>query len=131
MSFVKFETDSENKSDIISFLIGLVVSVILSFVLVIILAFALKWILIDEKYIVPLNLAIKVISVIVGASIAIRGSSKGLLKGVMFGFLYILLAFISFSILAHSFSIDFSLLLDVICTCITGGIIGIIKVNAR
>lgn len=131
MSFSKYDSSVENKNNIISFLIGLVVSVILSLALVIVLAFALKWFLIDEKFIVPLNLAIKVISVLVGAGIAVKGSSKGLIKGVMFGLLYIILAFGLFSILAHSFSIDLSLLLDVACTCLAGGIVGIIKVNAR
>ena len=131
MSLSKYESGVERKNNIISFLIGLVVSVILSLALVIVLAFALKWVLIDEKFIVPLNLAIKVISVLVGAGIAVKGSSKGLIKGVVFGLLYIILAFGLFSILAHSFSIDISLLLDVVCTCLAGGIVGIIKVNAR
>ena len=131
MSFSKYETNVSSKNSIISFLIGLLVSVLLSFVLVIILAFALKWFLIDEKFIVPLNLAIKVISVVIGASIAVKGESKGLIKGVGFGLLYITLAFICFSLLANSFAMDLSLVLDIVCASLAGGVIGIIKVNAR
>ena len=131
MLFSKYDASVSNKNQIISFLIGLLISILLSFVLVIVLACALKWFLIDEKFIVPLNLAIKVISVVIGASIAVKGENKGLIKGVVFGVVYITLAFLCFSLLANSFVVDLSLLLDIVSSCLAGGIVGIIKVNAK
>ena len=129
MSFAKSKTTVSNGNLFLSYLKGLIVSMITSFVLVILLAFSLKWFSLNEKYIVPLNLAIKTISVLLGSCIAVKGESKGLLKGVMFGLLYILVAFASFSVLANSFSFDLSFILDILFACVAGGTVGVIKVN--
>ena len=131
MSYSKYKTEKVNRNFIADFLKGLIVAMLISFALVIALAFCLKWFSIDEKFITPLNIAVKIISVIVGAMIAIRGESRGLIKGIVFGLLYMLLAFISFSFLARSFSFDLSLILDILCSCFAGGLVGIIKVNSR
>ena len=129
MSFSKSKSSTVGYNLILSYLKGLIVSMLVSFALVILLAFSLKWFSMSEKLISPLNLAIKTISVLIGSCIAVKGESRGLLKGVLFGFLYISLAFVSFSFLANTFSMDLSLILDVLFACIAGGIVGIIKVN--
>ena len=129
MSFAKSKSSIMGGNIILGYIKGLIVSMLVSFALVILLAFSLKWFSMSEKLISPINLAIKTISVLVGSCIAVKGNSKGLLKGVLFGFLYISLAFISFSFLANTFSMDLSLILDVLFACIAGGIVGIIKVN--
>lgn len=131
MSFSKYKTEKLNGNILVNFIKGLIVSMLITFALIIVLAFSLKWLSIDEKYITPLNLAIKVISVLVGAVIAVKGENKGLLKGILFGFIYITISFVSFSILANTFMFDLSLVLDLVCTSIAGGIVGIFKVNAR
>lgn len=131
MSYSKYSTEKIKGNIIVDFLKGLIVAMLISFALVIVLAFCLKWFSIDEKFISPLNIAIKIISVVVGSAIAVKGGSKGLVKGLVFGGLYIALAFTSFSFLAKSFSFDLSLLLDLFCSCIAGGLVGIIKVNSR
>lgn len=129
MSFVKSKSLSSNGNLILNYLKGLIVSMLVSFALVILLAFSLKWFSLSEKFISPLNLAIKTISVLFGACIAVKGETKGLIKGLIFGLLYILLAFVSFSFLANSFSFDLSLLLDILFACVAGGTVGVIKVN--
>ena len=129
MFYTKSKSKAENSNVLVSFLKGLVVSMLVSFALIILLALSLKWFSLDEKFISPINLAIKTISVVAGACIAVKGESKGLIKGVIFGLLYVLLAFVSFSALAKSFSVDLSLLLDILFASIAGWIVGIIKVN--
>lgn len=129
MSFSKSESLSKNT--FLNFLKGLIISMVISFALIIVLALSLKWFSLDDKYISPINLAIKTISVAVGASIAIKGESKGLIKGIIFGLLYVFLAFVSFSILAKSFSVDMGFVLDIIFSCVAGGLVGIIKVNSK
>lgn len=126
MSFSKSGTKQNN---ILNYLKGLIVAMLISFGLIILLALSLKWFSLDEKFITPINLGIKTISVIVGSLIAIKSESKGLVKGVTFGLLYVILAFVSFSILAKSFAVDLSLLLDIVFACLAGGIVGIVKVN--
>ena len=129
MSFVKSKSVNFRGNTIFNYLKGLVVSMMISLALVVVLAFSLKWFSLEEKFISPLNLAIKTISVFVGSLIAIKGESKGLIKGVIFGILYVALAFVSFSFLAKSFSFDLSLFLDVLFACVAGGTVGVIKVN--
>lgn len=131
MFFTKSKTASDSENIVVNFLKGLIVSMMISFALIIILAFSMKWFSLGEKFITPFNLAIKTISVLVGASIAVKGESKGLLKGVVFGLLYILVAFLSFSILSKSFAVDTGLILDIVFACLAGGIVGIIKVNSK
>ena len=129
MSFAKSKSSTVSENLILSYLKGLIVSMLVSFGLVILLAFSLKWFSVSEKLITPLNLLIKTISVIIGSCIAIKGESKGLIKGILFGFLYITTAFASFSFLSKTFMIDLSFVLDILFACVAGGTIGIIKVN--
>ena len=129
MSFTKSKTYDSKANLFVSFLKGLIVSMLVSFALIILLAFSLKWFSLNEKFISPLNLLIKTISVLIGSIIAIKGESKGLVKGIVFGFLYVALAFSSFSFLANSFVFDLSLLLDIVFACVAGGTVGVIKVN--
>ena len=129
MSLSKTKSSTTSENLLLSFIKGLIVSMLISFVLIIILAFSIKWFSIGENLISPLNLVIKTISVLIGSIIAVKGETKGLFKGVIFGFLYVSLAFGCFSFLAKSFTFDMSLFLDVIFACVVGGIVGIIKVN--
>ncbi len=129
MSFAKSKSINLAGNTILNFLKGLIVSMMISFALVILLAFSLKWFSLDEKYISPINLAIKTISVLFGSLVAIKGETRGLIKGVIFGLMYVTLAFVSFSFLAKTFTFDVGLLLDILFACVAGGIVGIVKVN--
>lgn len=129
MAYAK--SDKLNGNLIVSFLKGLIIAMLISFGAIILLALCLKWFSFDEKYITPINLVIKTISVLVGSMVAIKGENKGLIKGVSFGLLYIFVAFVSFSILANTFSVDLSFILDVLFSCVAGGLVGVIKVNSK
>ena len=76
-----------------------------------------------------ITLLIKGLSVLVGSIIAVKGSEKGLVKGIAFGAIYILLAFLIFSILSGNFAFGLSSFLDLFFASLLGGIVGIIKVN--
>ncbi|MBQ9792558.1 MAG: TIGR04086 family membrane protein, partial [Clostridia bacterium] len=111
------------------FIKGLIISILISLALVVVFALCLKWFDITEKVIVPVTFGIKYISVIIGSLIAIKGSSKGLIKGAVFGALYMACAFSIFSILASTFVFDITTLLDFSSSILLGAIVGIIKVN--
>ena len=104
-------------------------SIALSFVFVITFAFCLKWFPAIENYIFIGTMLIKIIAVALGAMVAINGESKGLIKGFLFGLVYISFAFFIFSFLAGGFCFDKNTILDFVICAITGSIIGIIKVN--
>lgn len=118
-----------NENVILSFVKGLIVSLVISFLLVILFAFCLKWFAIVDSFIFIGTMIIKAISTGIGAMIAIKNQSKGLVKGLLFGIIYIFLAFIVFSFLAGSFSFDSQTMLDFVSCAIVGGVVGIIKVN--
>lgn len=126
---MSFSNSSTKKNSVICYLKGLIVAMLVTFALIILLACSLKWFSLDEKYITPINLAIKTISVVIGSLIAIKSESKGLVRGILFGLLYIVLAFAIFSILAKTIVLDLSFILDVVFSCLAGGIVGILKVN--
>lgn len=120
-----------NENLFLSILKGIIVSMLISFALILVFALCLKWFVFDEVWIVPINLLIKAISVVFGSMIAVKGESRGLLKGALFGGVYIVFAFIVFGLLAGSFEIGLSFLLDLVFSVILGGIVGIVKVNKR
>jgi len=120
-----------NDNTVLDFVKGLIVSCLVSLALVILFAFSLKWFALSDVFITPVILVIKGISVVIGSAIAIKGESKGLVKGVMFGLLFMLVAFVLFSILAGTFSFDLSSILDFAFAALAGGVVGIIKVNKK
>ena len=118
-----------NENVFFDFFKGILIASLLSLGLVILAAFCLKWFSIADEYVAPITLLIKGTSVFVGAMFAVKGNSKGLLKGVSFGLIYIVVAFIVFSVLAGSMLVGVSTLLDVLFASLLGGIVGIVKVN--
>ncbi len=120
-----------NENVIYDFLKGLLVATLISLGLVVLFAFCMKWFLIADDFIAPATLVIKGISVLAGSVVAVKGKSKGLVKGLSFGAIYVAVAFLVFWMLSGSFSIGVSTLLDVLFASLLGGIVGIIKVNKR
>lgn len=130
--FAHSKTKNVSKDNIVlDFAKGMIVALLISLTLVILFAFCLKWFSLEDSFIVPITLVIKGISVLIGSLIAVKGSSKGLVKGLCFGAIYIVFAFIIFSILAGSFSLGVSSLLDFAFATLLGGIVGIVKVNRK
>jgi len=130
--FAGSKTKSISKENVIfDFLKGIIISILLSLILVVIFALCLKWFDISEKTIVPVTFAIKYISVIVGSLFATNGESKGLIKGALFGLIYICSSFLVFSLLSNSFSFDLTTLLDIVSSVLLGAIVGIIRVNKK
>ena len=129
-AWLKSKTISEdNKSVIFDFVKGLLASILISFALIVLFAFILKCFDISDVAIVPSTLLIKGISVFVGSIIAIKGKDKGLIKGAVFGAIYVVFAFFIFGIIAANFTFDLGLILDFAFAVLLGSIVGIVKVN--
>jgi len=110
---------------------GIIVSFIITFSSIILFAFLIKWFNFSDTIISPVNLAIKGISIVVGAYIFTRKGNKGIIKGGLFGLLYISIAFILFSLLAGSFNLNIGFVLDLLFGLIVGAVIGIIGANTK
>ena len=127
----KTKTEKLKKDSVLfDFIKGSVVALIISLALIILFAFCFKWFSLSDSIISPMTFVIKGVSVIIGALIAVKGS-RGLMKGMCFGAVYMLLSMMIFSVLAGSFSFGISSFLDLVFSVILGGIIGIIKVNRK
>ena len=121
----------ENDGWLFNFFKGLLVALLLSLGLIVLFAFCMKWFEISDYFIAPITLGIKGLCVFVGAWFAVKGDRKGLVKGCVFGAVYILLSFIIFSVLSGQFVMSTTSALDVLFSTLLGGIVGIIKVNKR
>lgn len=130
--FSKSKTEKiKNNNIVFDFIKGAIVAILISLGLVVLFAFCIKWFSLSDAVIAPVTFVIKGLSVLFGAMIAVKGDSKGLVKGVGFGAIYICFAFVIFSILSGSFSIGLTSLLDLVFSVVLGGIVGIVKVNKK
>lgn len=111
---------------------GTLIALCISLVLVLVFAFLLKFTNIPDTAIYPVNQVIKGISIFLGVFIGMKKSKElGLVCGLLIGLCYTLLAFLVFSILSGGFSVDITLLTDLIFGAVIGAICGIISVNIK
>ncbi|MBE5738394.1 MAG: TIGR04086 family membrane protein [Clostridiales bacterium] len=109
---------------------GTIVSVCITLIMILIFALIIRYVGIRDNIIFPINQIIKVFSIFVGAMLSLkRHKEKGLLKGLLIGFAYYILSFVTFSILQGYFSISLSNVYDMFLTTLMGGIIGLIVVH--
>ena len=112
---------------------GAFIAVSISLMLILIFALLIKFLNINENWILPINQIIKIASIFFGTLFAFNSANKnkGFLKGFVIGIIYTMLAYSVFSILAGEFSFTISSLTDMLFGGIIGGISGIIVVNIK
>lgn len=111
---------------------GTLLAIILSLMCILVLALIIKLANLDDTLIPPINQAIKIISIVIGAGYAAKNSrQRGWLKGSATGLFYILLGFLLFSLVDGGFSLNQIILSDSLMGIIVGGIGGVIGVNLR
>lgn len=118
------------KSKLLSYVGGLLSALLASVILVFLFAIFISYLPISSDWIRPINAVIKSIAVLLGVLIALKGD-KGAIKGALFGAIYFVLSYLLFSAISGSFDFSFRLIFDLILCVLVGGIVGIIKVNAR
>lgn len=120
----------KKKNSILKLLNGTTIAVCLTLILILLFAVLIRFTGINDKVIFPVNQVIKIISLFVGTSIALKGlKEKGLLKGIIIGFAYYVINYLTFSVLQGSFVLNITNLYDLILTTIMGGLIGLIVVH--
>jgi putative membrane protein (TIGR04086 family) len=102
----------------VSLLFGVVFAVILR-------AFSLS-----DKVIYPVNQGIKVLSVLLGALLFIRGE-KGWLKGGAVGLIFTATSYLAFSAIGGDFSLSWLIVAELFLGLFVGALSGIIAVNVR
>ena len=126
------KTKKEKVSCLGTVLKGSLVALSFSLIAILIFAFLLRIITISDSVIKPINQVIKILSVLLGVFIGLKKcNDMGLLRGLIVGAFYTILAFVSFSILDGNFSFSVSLINDLLFGSLAGAICGIITVNLR
>ncbi len=107
-----------------SVLIGLV------FALVFTLLFALmvRYLSLDDNVILPMNIAIKILSIFCGVLIGFKHKNNGISKGMLTGLILMLLTYFLFATLSGFENAKFNII-DLITMPVMGAISGIIAVN--
>lgn len=85
---------------------------------------------IPSPVIKPVNQVFKILSIVFGGMLFIRGE-RGLLKGAVFGISAVFQTWMLFSTIALSFDIGWTLLLECVIGAFAGGIVGVIAVNVK
>lgn len=125
------EVTANNSSYYFEIVKAVIISVIISLILILVAAFAIKIFSIESSIIPIINQVIKGISILLSALVCLKLPNNGWLRGIILGVLYIIFAFIIFSLLDGEFKIGLCLLNDIALGAISGLISGIIAVNIR
>lgn len=118
------------KNDVVDVLKAVLFATLISLGLVLIFAIIIRFASVENKVIMPVNIAIKIVSVFVGVLIGFKQAQNGLLKGAITGLSYMLLTFLIFSALNGFKDVKFSWI-DLITLPLAGAISGIITVNIK
>lgn len=104
--------------------------------IIISLLFVLVFTLINQLFslpvgvVKPVNQVFKIISIAVGGLIFIRGG-KGLLKGLIYGLIAVVITYLLFGLIAHSLTISWKFVLELLLGAAAGAISGVIAVNVK
>ena len=118
------------KTDVTDVLKAVLFATLISLALVLIFAILIRFANVETTVIMPVNVAIKTLSLLVGVLLAFKNPQNGLVKGAISGLLYMLFTFLIFSALNGFKDVTFSWI-DLITLPVAGAISGIIKVNLK
>lgn len=118
------------KTDVTDVLKAVLFATLISLALVLIFAIVIRFASVENKVIMPVNVAIKILSLLVGIMLAVKNPQNGLVKGAISGLVYMLFTFLIFSALSGFKDVTFSWI-DLITLPVVGAISGIIAVNLK
>ena len=111
---------------------GAFVAAVLSLAYVLLLALCIKTMAWSEGIIVPANQVMKIVSVIIGAWIAVRRTpQRGWLRGGLTGIVYMVLGFVLFSLVQGDFAIMGGYWIDLATGAVVGAVSGMLLVNFK
>ncbi|MDE6001585.1 MAG: TIGR04086 family membrane protein [Clostridia bacterium] len=105
-------------------------AIILSLLLVLIFTLIIQLFSLPTGAVKPVNQVIKILSIIGGGLIFIRGD-KGWLKGIIYGVAAVLITYLLYGLIAHSLSISWKFAIEILIGAAAGAITGIIAVNIK
>jgi putative membrane protein (TIGR04086 family) len=110
---------------------GLTIALIISLVLILAMALVITFVDVSDTVIAVINQIIKAVSLLVASIIAFKEKSNGWKKGLILGIIYIVAAFLIFSLMDGKFTFGWNILFDLIAGAVMGIICGIFAVNIK
>lgn len=120
-----------DKGDVFDVVRALLVAVLTSVLLVIILAVIAKFTDMDDKVIVPVNIALRIVAVAIGICTGVRHGRHGIAKGTLTGLMFAAITYIISVIVAGGFKASAMTLYDALASVAAGAVCGVITVNLR
>lgn len=131
-SLKKEKSKSPEKSVIyLEVLKGLTIALIISLVLILLMALIITFVDVSDTAIAIINQVIKAVSLLIASIISFKEKSNGWKKGLILGLVYIVAAFLIFSLMDGKFTFGWNILFDLIAGAIMGIVCGIFAVNIK
>ena len=105
-------------------------AVIASLLFVLIFTLVIQLFSLPLEVVKPVNQVFKILSIVVGGLIFIRGD-KGWLKGIIYGVIAVIVTYLLYGAISHSLSISWKFPLEILLGAVCGTITGIIAVNIK
>ncbi len=105
-------------------------SVIVSLLFVLIFTLIIQLFSLPLGAVKPVNQVFKILSIAIGGLIFIRGD-KGWLKGIIYGFIAVIVTYLLYGAISHSLSISWKFAIEILLGVASGAISGIIAVNIK
>lgn len=124
------ENTKNVKGDVLDTLKAVLFATLVSLALVLIFAIVIRFANVQNSVIMPVNIAIKILSVLLGVLLSFKHRQNGLLKGAIAGLAYMLFTFLIFSALQGFKDVKFSWI-DLVTLPVAGALSGILAVNIK
>jgi len=122
--------DESAKGAAVEVVKALAVSIACTLIFILIFALIISWANIPDAAIMPVNQVIKGVSLLIGSLFSFKTKKGGWKKGLLLGILYVVAAYLIFSLMSE-FVLDWKLAVDAVFGTAAGVICGIIAVNVR
>ena len=109
---------------------GVGLALAFSFLASVVFASILQFSPLPDKVIYPINQTVKVVAIVLGALVCVRGE-KGWLKGMGVALVFTALSYLGFSALGGDFSLSWLILAEVGLSLGVGALGGIVAVNFK
>lgn len=120
-----------NKCDVLDVVRATLFSLIIALVMILIAALILQFTDMPDSAVMPINIAIKILSLVGGCLIGIRSCNKGALKGVIIGLFTLLFTFIIYLCINGGMTEDGMTYIDAITMEAAAIVSGVIAVNVK
>ena len=105
-------------------------AVIVSLLFVLIFTLIIQLFSLPLDAVKPVNQVLKILSIVTGGLIFIRGE-KGWLKGIIYGLIAVIATYLLYGAISRSLAISWKFLIEILIGVVCGAITGIISVNIK